>query len=140
MRIIIVQAEIEAAIEQYVRNQVDIKEGQEISIDFKATRGEDGATADINIGPAKVEAIKPTPVKRTGTRVQSNDPVTEQVQETPQTAQESEKEAETVEDTTATETPAETSSEAVETTVETPEAEAKPSTSLFAGMRRPNNG
>lgn len=49
MRIIIVQAEIEEAIKAHILNQIALKEGQEISIDFKATRGDDGATAEINI-------------------------------------------------------------------------------------------
>ena len=54
MRIIIVQAEIELAIRQYVLGQINIAEGQEITIDFKNTRGDDGATAEINI-------MKPVP-------------------------------------------------------------------------------
>ena len=49
MRIILVQAEIETALKQYVLGQINIAEGQDITIDFKATRGEDGATAEINI-------------------------------------------------------------------------------------------
>lgn len=57
MRIILVQSEIEAALRAYVFSQINVAEGQDISIDFKNTRGEDGATAEINItkpDPAKV--------------------------------------------------------------------------------------
>ena len=49
MRIILVQAEIELAIRAYVLTQISVKDGQEVTIDFKNTRGEDGATAEINI-------------------------------------------------------------------------------------------
>lgn len=67
MRIILVQAEIELALRAYVLNQISIREGQEINIAFKNTRGDDGATAEIDIStpsantPAKVPS---TPVKR----------------------------------------------------------------------------
>lgn len=68
MRIILVQAEIELALRAYVLNQISVREGQEIHIAFKNTRGDDGATAEIDIStpsantPAKVLS---TPVKRT---------------------------------------------------------------------------
>ena len=67
MRIILVQAEIELAIRAYVLNQISVREGQEITIAFKNTRGDDGATAEIDIStpydtPVKVPS---TPLKRT---------------------------------------------------------------------------
>lgn len=68
MRIILVQAEIELALRAYVLNQISVREGQEINIAFKNTRGDDGATAEIDIStpsaniPAKVPS---TPMKRT---------------------------------------------------------------------------
>ena len=49
MQIIIVQSEIETAIRNYVLSQLNVKEGQRIDIDLKATRGESGATAIIDI-------------------------------------------------------------------------------------------
>lgn len=49
MRIILVQAEIEEALRTYVLNQISVKPGQDISITFKNTRGDDGATAEIDI-------------------------------------------------------------------------------------------
>ena len=49
MRIILVQAEIELALRAYVLNQISVREGQEITIAFKNTRGDDGATAEIDI-------------------------------------------------------------------------------------------
>ena len=68
MRIILVQAEIELALRAYVLNQISVREGQEITIAFKNTRGDDGATAEIDIStpsaniPVKVPS---TPLKRT---------------------------------------------------------------------------
>ena len=68
MRIILVQAEIELALRAYVLNQISIREGQEITVAFKNTRGDDGATAEIDIStpsaniPAKMPSI---PLKRT---------------------------------------------------------------------------
>jgi len=53
MRIILVQAEIELALRNYVFSQINVAEGQDITIDFKNTRGEDGATAEINITTAQ---------------------------------------------------------------------------------------
>ena len=68
MKIILVQAEIELALRAYVLNQISVREGQEINIAFKNTRGDDGATAEIDIStpsaniPAKVPS---TPLKQT---------------------------------------------------------------------------
>ena len=66
MRIILVQAEIELALRAYVLNQISVREGQEITIAFKNTRGDDGATAEIDISTPSDTPIKvpSTPVKR----------------------------------------------------------------------------
>ena len=66
MRIILVQAEIELALRSYVLNQISVREGQEITIAFKNTRGDDGATAEIDISTSSDTSIKvpSTPVKR----------------------------------------------------------------------------
>lgn len=61
MQIIIVQAEIEAAIRAHIEQQVSIKEGMEITIDLRSTRGDAGFTANIDIVPAST----PAGVKRT---------------------------------------------------------------------------
>ena len=65
MRIILVQAEIELALRAYVLNQISVREGQEITIAFKNTRGDDGATAEIDIStpsdtPNKKRQTAPT--------------------------------------------------------------------------------
>ena len=51
MRIIIVQAEIEEAIRNYIQKQVKIETGMRIDMELAATRGDDGFTAEIFIVP-----------------------------------------------------------------------------------------
>lgn len=51
MQIIIVQAEIETAIRNYVLGQLNVKDGHRIDIDLSATRGADGFKATIDIVP-----------------------------------------------------------------------------------------
>ena len=58
MRIILVQAEIELALRAYVLNQISVREGQEITITFKNTRGDDGATAEIDISTPSDAPLK----------------------------------------------------------------------------------
>lgn len=55
MQIIIVQAEIEEAIEARIREQLVIQEGFRVDIELKATRGEEGYQAMIDIVPANAE-------------------------------------------------------------------------------------
>lgn len=85
MRIILVQAEIELALRQYVFSQINIAEGQDISIDFKNTRGEDGATAEINITKPEmgnvekstqkpVESVSPAPATKTQPKASTASP------------------------------------------------------------------
>lgn len=64
MKIILVQAEIEAAITAYVLGQISVAEGHQITIDFKNTRGADGATAEIDIS-------KPVPLTEQGAATQA---------------------------------------------------------------------
>ena len=68
MKIIIVQAEIEQAIRDYINSQLNVKDGHEIQIDLAATRGENGFTATIDIVAASdapkapvIEAPAPAP-------------------------------------------------------------------------------
>ena len=68
MRIILVQAEIEAALRAYVFSQINVAEGQDITIDFKNTRGEDGATAEINITKAVAPNEQPQEPAQTATQ------------------------------------------------------------------------
>ena len=59
MQIILIQAEIEVAIRNYVNSKVKIAAGQDIRIDLSASRGPEGFRANIDIVDAEVpiEAI-----------------------------------------------------------------------------------
>jgi hypothetical protein len=79
MQITINQAEIEEAIRERIHAQITIKDGMRIDIDLKATRGDEGYTAVIDIVPETSERresssdqqqqveseVKPTPAKAT---------------------------------------------------------------------------
>lgn len=64
MKITITQPEIHQAIEAFIRGQISINEGMKVEINLRATRGEDGATAEIDIVPDQPEPA-PEPVKAT---------------------------------------------------------------------------
>lgn len=49
MQILFNQKEIEAGIRLYVESKVNLEEGQKIDIDLRATRGDEGFTAEISI-------------------------------------------------------------------------------------------
>lgn len=65
MQIQLNQNEIETAIRNYVHEQINVREGMDINIVLKATRGDDGQTAIIDI-VAKPEP-KPAVEVKTGT-------------------------------------------------------------------------
>lgn len=56
MQITLDEHEIHDAIRSYVRGQINIAEGQQIEIDMKAGRAENGFTATLNIRPATLVA------------------------------------------------------------------------------------
>jgi hypothetical protein len=62
MQITLNQDEIEEAIDAYVRGQITIGSNQQISIDLRAGRGDNGFSATLEIKARK--AATPTPVKR----------------------------------------------------------------------------
>ena len=61
MQIILIQAEIEVAIRNYVNSKVKIAAGQDIRIELSASRGPEGFRANIDIVDAEVpvEAYSP---------------------------------------------------------------------------------
>ena len=64
MQIVLIQAEIEKAIRNYVNSIVKVAEGVDIVIDLKSTRGDTGFTANIDLVESDVErtaAPAPTP-------------------------------------------------------------------------------
>lgn len=52
MQITITESEIKTAIRNYILAQIAVREDHEIDVDLRATRGEDGYTALIDIHPA----------------------------------------------------------------------------------------
>lgn len=80
------QEEIETAIQNHVRSKVSIAEGQALSIDMKAGRGDAGFTATINIGDAAPAAAPTTEAAKavTGTTRVNGKTVTETAKEAPQ--------------------------------------------------------
>lgn len=150
MQITLNQAEIEKAIQNYVNEQVNIRDGQEVSIDLRAGRGPEGFTATIDIVPAgtKAEAAKPlgiekaaratrTPTKDAPTETGSGDG-SEQAQEAAQrTAGEADDsqgsdgagEAQTAQESTDSPAAADDAGQ----------ADGEPRQSLFAGLKKPVN-
>ena len=56
MQITLIQSEIEQALKNYINDIMSVKDGMEIEIQLKATRGEEGTTAIIDIVPQKPKA------------------------------------------------------------------------------------
>ena len=130
MQIIITQSEIESAIKSYIMEQIHVKPNMTITIDLKATRGAEGATAIIDIAP--------TPASQAGLTVQ--EPKKEKAEPAP---------AKLFTAPVVAEVPAVTVDEAIaslpeveaETPVLVPDAEVPvpARTSLFAGLKKPVN-
>ena len=143
MQIILVQAEVEQAIKDYIANRVTLADGTDIVIDLKAGRGPEGFTANIDIVPASAKPIPATPVKRAATAKAVE--ATEKASETPATTQASYEgetavqEASSPQDAASSES---TDGASAETgTAETASDEAPaPTRSLFAGLKKPVNG
>ena len=58
MQITLIQSEIEQALKNYINDIMSVKDGMEIEIQLKATRGEEGTTAIIDIVPQKPKAAR----------------------------------------------------------------------------------
>lgn len=135
MQITLNQAEIEQAIKNYVNDQVNIREGHDITIDLKAGRGPEGFTATIDIvAPSAAKAPEPTtgsnkPVQVKPVRLDRA--VIQPTQDAPETAQEAAGEAVAE---TATDAQAEP-----ETSATSQDGPAERSKSLFAGLQKPRN-
>jgi hypothetical protein len=148
MKIQIVQTEIEAAIRNYISEQITIKEGMQIDIDIRSTRGDVGFTADIDITPAKLKAAAPAPAPKVETAapaapvLKREEPapkaaeVVSQGNELTPTSDETNTSTQAGEQTGDTEGSAEP--EAVQGDNEAPPVEA-PKKSLFGGLKRVSN-
>ena len=148
MQITLNQVEIEEAITNYVNDLVSVNEGMAITVTIKATRGEEGTTALIDIVPEVVEpeVVEPVkaaakPVRKTATKQAAvpakEEPVVEAEPEPVVKEAEPEPEAEPVKEEEAAPDAAEVPV-ADDEQAEVP-AVAAPK-SLFANLRKPNNG
>ena len=149
MQITLIQSEIEQALKNYINDIMSVKDGMEIEIQLKATRGEEGTTAIIDIVPQKPKVTrasrtsgeipaKPEPVKAAAPvkaepaqAVAEADPapVAESVAEAE--ADDAEQVAEQAQEAEALE-PAPVEAEQAP-------AEEAPRKSLFAGLSKPQN-
>jgi hypothetical protein len=158
MQITLTQAEIEDAIRLYVNTEVQVREGKRIDIDLKATRGDLGYTAVIDIvnedAPAANEqpsvvpaspapaaaATAAAPVRTTSTRrtTTAATPAATKAEPAPQPEPEVAQAAEPAQE--AAQEPA-GEAEAVSGSADTaPAAEAAPARpSLFGGLSKPVN-
>lgn len=168
MQIIIVQAEIEAAIRNYINNQLQVKDGHRIDIELSATRGADGFKATIDIvaanapslpkgspevdaAPAPAPAPTPSPAKAEVAVVRSvisspaPAPKPETAAKDPEAAQALSTDGAAAEAGAASNASAETAQEgaadagAKQDGAPVVEVEAKPARSLFAGLKKSVN-
>lgn len=126
MRITIVESEIHDAIKAHILSQISVKEGSEITIDLRATRGAEGFMADIEItnGTPAATETKAAPV------AQTRGPVAARPEAAPVTGTVAADVAAAVDTTAAAEAVAD---EVRSETAEAAEAPAEARKSLFAG-------
>lgn len=129
MQITLVQAEIEAAIINFVTSQVNVKPEMRIDVDLTATRGANGFTATIDIvnkSTPRKDGQKATPVTVVAEEPTKEVAVVVKIEEVAETVQEA----------------APTPPVALETPVQVnplaPVAAERPR-SLFAGLQKPTN-
>ena len=143
MQITLIQAEIEQALKNYINDIMSVKEGMEIEIQLKATRGEEGTTAIIDIIPSKPKtAVRGSRVSgeaagKSVSAVKAEPEPVKAVEPEPEVAVKAEPEVAVAEEAEAE--PAEAAVEAEAEPVEPAPAEAAPRQSLFSGLQRPKN-
>ena len=143
MQITLIQSEIEQALKNYINDIMSVKDGMEIEIQLKATRGEEGTTAIIDIVPQKPKTprgsrtsgevpAKAEPVKAAAAPAKA---------EAAQAVAEAEPVAESVAEAEADDAE-QVAEQAQEPEVQEPapvEVEEAPRKSLFAGLSKPQN-
>lgn len=150
MQITIVQTEIETAIRNYILGQITVRENQRIDIDLKATRGDQGFQAVIDIRPendgpqgTKPKAAAPAAKPATAPVTIGKGPATKAAEAKVETKVEAETVAESkaaAEETAQDNTKAETLPEATEATeTNSDEAPKEAPRSIFGGLRKPVN-
>ncbi|QDF14945.1 hypothetical protein vec25_50 [Escherichia phage VEc25] len=143
MQVILTQPEIEAALTGYVNDLMSVREGMEIKVTFKATRGDDGATAIVDIVPAGSQSVEVVEEPKKESKERKHRPVTQTntaaVSALASATGKKKEEVVEVETTTETvEVAEEAAAQEEEKEVQEEEAkepvQAKPS--LFAGLKR----
>jgi hypothetical protein len=127
MQITLNQEEIEAAVKDYVHAQINVAEGQDISIDFTNGRGDKGLTASLDIVPARV-ADEPKAAKTPTPKPKKTSPVLVKEEPVEQAEEEEQEEAQAISSGEERTDPEEEA--APEETAET--VEEKPKKSIFA--------
>lgn len=133
LKIQIVQREIEEAVRDFIRKQITVKEGMEISMEFSATRGDDGLIAAIDISPAAPAPTKTVSPRAPRTTASAPAPA---VEEAPA-------HSEVASNASTTEAEANASSQPsagdASDEPETVPGEAPLKSSIFGNLRRPTN-
>ncbi len=135
MKIIIVQAEIETAIQDYILGQMTINDDQELSVELSATRGADGMTAEIVVKP-KVTAEAPVRKKPATAAASKPATVTKTAAPAPEKVAD---EPATVVDEPAVDVDATSIAEQAEAVEEAPVDTAPAGKSIFGSLPRPTN-
>ena len=155
MQITLDQNEIETALRNYVNDQVNIREGQEITIDMKAGRGENGFSATIDIVPTGTS--KPQPEAKTlniaektaraprgqASEAKSSEDTsgtgTTQAEPTPETAPVTDQAGQEAVQNAAGDEAGEKADAGTGETQTEQESAPKPTTGLFANLKKPQN-
>ena len=144
MQITLIQSEIEQALKNYINDIMSVKDGMEIEIQLKATRGEEGTTAIIDIVPQKPKAARggrtsgevPAKAEPAKAAAPAKAEAAQAVAEAdPEPVAESVAEAEADD----AEQVAEQAQEPAPVEAEQAPAEEAPRKSLFAGLNKPQN-
>lgn len=137
MQITLIQSEIEQALKNYINDIMSVKDGMEIEIQLKATRGEEGTTAIIDIVPQKPKT--PRGGRTSGEIPAKAEPV--KAAAAPVKAEPAQAVAESVAEAEAddAEQVAEQAQEPAPVEAEQAPAEEAPRKSLFAGLSKPQN-
>ena len=150
MQITLIQSEIEQALKNYINDIMSVKDGMEIEIQLKATRGEEGTTAIIDIVPQKPKAArgsrtsgevpaKSEPVKAAAAPAKA-EPAQTVAEADPEPVAESVAEAEADDAEQVAEQAQEAEAlEPAPVEAEQAPAEEAPRKSLFAGLSKPQN-
>lgn len=140
MQITLNQNEIETALRQYVETQVNLREGQDITIDLKAGRGPEGFTATIDIVPAGAPKAEPQAATPRGLGIAAKAGRQQAAQDAASAPQEATGTDGADDAQTAASEPEQSQGQA--SGAEDAESDAEPqraSGSIFAGLSKPRN-